>query len=79
MQQAMTKEEKQSMQQLRRSIGANLLSLRRARGYAQEEYAAKLGITPWRLAQYEHAKRLPDFPMLIRMTHLLNVGLRELL
>lgn len=56
-----------------------LRHLRKERGYTQQEFAEKLGISASAVGMYEQGRRKPDQNTLYRMGKLLNVSVDYLL
>ncbi len=60
-------------------VGRNLLRLRRARGYTQEQLQALAEITQPYLSGLESGSRNPTITILVRLAHALDVSVSELI
>lgn len=56
----------------------NLCNLRKAKRYTQETLGKKLNISRQAYSNYETSKRTPDLDLLIKLSHIYNVTLDEL-
>jgi transcriptional regulator with XRE-family HTH domain len=59
-------------------VGRNLVRLRRARGYTQEELEALAEVTQPYLSSIESGRRSPTVTILVRLAHALGVSVAEL-
>lgn len=57
----------------------NLVTLRKAHKYTQEQIGSKLNISRQAYSNYERGKRIPDISMLIRLADIYGVTLEQLL
>ena len=60
-------------------IGRFLQELRKEKGLTQEELAGQLSVARRTVSRWETGSNLPDLDILIELSDLYNVGLRELL
>jgi transcriptional regulator with XRE-family HTH domain len=63
----------------KKEFGENLVSLRKAKGMNQKEFAQALGISPTRLNYWEKGKSLPDLIWAKRMADVLGVSISRLM
>ena len=60
-------------------IGRYLQELRKEKGYTQEVLAEKMGVARRTVSRWETGANMPDLDLLIELSDLYGVGLRELL
>ena len=60
-------------------IGKFIASLRRGRGWTQQQLADQLGITNKTVSRWDNARYLPDIEMLQLLAELFEVSVAELL
>lgn len=60
-------------------ISQRLVNLRKAKGYSQEELAAKLGISRQAVSKWERGEASPDTDNLILLSKLYGISIDELL
>jgi transcriptional regulator with XRE-family HTH domain len=58
-------------------FGKKLGDLRRAAQLTQEQFAERLRLTAGAVRDYEQGRRLPSWPVLVRMCRILNVTANE--
>ncbi len=61
-----------------RNITLNILLYRRRAGLTQAQLAARLGVTPNTIANYENGKTTPPMETVIRIAHILNISTDQL-
>ena len=59
-------------------ISANLNTLRRQRGYSQEEVAEKIGVSRQAVAKWERGETVPDLDNTMALAELYGVSLDDL-
>ncbi len=64
---------------MNKRLGSRLCSLRRGKGWTQEQAAQKLGVTRTWLLRAESGLELPDAGMLARMAQLYGMSVNEML
>lgn len=62
-----------------KKTGARIGALRREKGLTQEQLAERLGVSRRTVSRWETGSNLPDLDLLLELTDLFGVGLRELL
>lgn len=62
-----------------KDIGKFIAFLRKENHMTQEQLAEKMGVTDKSVSRWENGKTLPDISLLIPLSELLNISLRELL
>ena len=60
-------------------IGKFLQELRKEKGLTQEQLAEKMGVARRTVSRWETGNNMPDLDLLIELSDLYDVGLRELL
>ncbi len=64
---------------IRKTLGANLKRLRRAKGWSQEEYAFEAGIHRTYVSDIERGARNPTIEILVKLAQPLGVEPAELI
>jgi transcriptional regulator with XRE-family HTH domain len=62
----------------RRELGARVVRLREERGWSRAEVAARLGVSPGRLGNWERGENAPSLKKLVDLRRVLRVSLDEL-
>lgn len=60
-------------------IGENIKTMRRKRGFTQEELASRLGVTPQAISKWENGNGLPDITQLVPLAQIFGVSTDSLL
>ena len=60
-------------------FGENLKTLRKQKGFSQEELAARLHVVRQTVSKWEKGRSVPDADALIRLAEVLEVSVSELL
>ena len=67
------------MQNVKETIAANLVALRKSRKYTQQELAEKLNYSDKAISRWEHAETLPDIETLCKICDIYGVRFEYLL
>lgn len=59
-------------------LATTLAAARTAKGWTQDEFAARVGLTQAVVSRYERGHRIPDLPNLKRLARALGVPLASL-
>ncbi len=60
-----------------KKIGGFVRELRREQGLTQEQLAERLGVTNRSVSRWENGQNLPDFDVVVEISHLFSVSLDE--